>query len=113
MGDRTDLFERVLQLEPGRTALLVVDMQRGFLDPGQAMEVPEARAIVSTVADLLALFRRKGLPVAFTQASATGFCTAMPPPIVHFSMLQSILPKLGWWSSALYSVFTAGKIFTL
>ena len=67
MGDRTDLFERVLGLEPDRTALLVVDMQRGFLDPGQAMEVPEARAIVPTVADLLALFRRKGMPVVFSQ----------------------------------------------
>jgi ureidoacrylate peracid hydrolase len=67
MGDRTETFERVLRLEPGRTALLVVDMQRGFLDPGAAMEVPEARAIVPTVAGLVALFRRQGLPVAFSQ----------------------------------------------
>jgi nicotinamidase-related amidase len=67
MSDRTQTFERVLRLEPGRTALLVVDMQRGFLDAGAAMEVPEARAIVPTVAGLIALFRRKRLPVAFSQ----------------------------------------------
>jgi ureidoacrylate peracid hydrolase len=67
MSDRTVVFERVPRLEPGRTALLVVDMQRGFLDPGAAMEVPEARAIVATVAGLVALFREKGLPVAFSQ----------------------------------------------
>jgi ureidoacrylate peracid hydrolase len=67
MSDRTEVFERVPRLEPGRTALLVVDMQRGFLDPGAAMEVPEARAIVATVAGLVALFREKGLPVAFSQ----------------------------------------------
>jgi ureidoacrylate peracid hydrolase len=67
MSDRSELFERVLPLEPGRTALLVVDMQRGFLDPGAAMEVPEARAIVPTVTGLIALFRRKGLPVAWSQ----------------------------------------------
>lgn len=67
MSDRTEIFERVLRLEPGRTALLVVDMQRGFLNPGAAMEVPEARAIVATVAGLVALFRRQGLPVAFSQ----------------------------------------------
>lgn len=67
MGDRAATFERVLRLERGRTALLVVDMQRGFLDPGAAMEVPEARAIVPTVAGLVALFRQKGLPVAFSQ----------------------------------------------
>ena len=40
--DRAALFERVLAPEPGRTALLVVDMQRGFLDPGEAMEVTGA-----------------------------------------------------------------------
>jgi nicotinamidase-related amidase len=67
VSDRTETFERVLRLEPGRTALLVVDMQRGFLDAGAAMEVPEARAIVPTVAGLIALFRRKRLPVAFSQ----------------------------------------------
>ena len=38
MNDRTETFERVLPLELGRTALLVVDMQRGFLDPGAAMD---------------------------------------------------------------------------
>jgi ureidoacrylate peracid hydrolase len=67
MTDRTETFERVLRLEPGRAALLVVDMQRGFLDPGAAMEVPPARVIVPAVAGLLALFRRQGLPVAFSQ----------------------------------------------
>jgi ureidoacrylate peracid hydrolase len=67
MSDRSQVFERVLGLEPGRTALLVVDMQRGFLDPGAAMEVPEARAIVPAVAGLIALFRRKALPVAWSQ----------------------------------------------
>ena len=67
MGDRTEVFERVLRLEPGRTALLVVHMQRGFLEPGAAMEVPEARAIVPTVAGLIALFRRQSLPVAWSQ----------------------------------------------
>jgi ureidoacrylate peracid hydrolase len=67
VADRSEIFERVLRLEPGRTALLVVDMQRGFLDAGAAMEVPEARAIVPTVAGLVAAFRHKGLPVAFSQ----------------------------------------------
>ena len=67
MNDRTETFERMLPLELGRTALLVVDMQRGFLDPGAAMEVPEARTILPTVAGLIALFRRAGLPVVFSQ----------------------------------------------
>jgi ureidoacrylate peracid hydrolase len=65
--DRSDAFARALPLAPGRTALLVVDMQRGFLDPGEAMEVPAARDIVPRLAELIAIFREKGLPVVFTQ----------------------------------------------
>jgi nicotinamidase-related amidase len=67
MADRTATFERLLRPERGRTALLVVDMQRGFLDPGAALEVPEARAIVPVVADLIARFRGSRLPVVFSQ----------------------------------------------
>ncbi len=66
-ADRAALFDRVLQPEPGRTALLVVDMQRGFLDPGAALEVPAAREAVPTLRLLLDGFRRKRLPVAFTE----------------------------------------------
>src|SRR5262245_55557051 len=36
MAERRETFEHVLAPEPGRTALVVVDMQRGFLDPGEA-----------------------------------------------------------------------------
>ncbi len=48
-------------------ALVVIDMQRGFLDPGEAMEVPAARDIVPRIAALLAVFRAKRLPVVFTE----------------------------------------------
>ena len=65
--DRTQAFESALKLAPGQTALLVVDMQRAFLDPGEAMEVPAARDIVPQIQSLLALFRGQGLPVIFTE----------------------------------------------
>jgi nicotinamidase-related amidase len=67
MSGRATAFERLLALEPGRTALLVVDMQRGFLEPGEALEVPPARAIVPTIRALLEAFRARRLPVAFTE----------------------------------------------
>ena len=54
-------------MRDGRTALVVVDMQRGFLDPGEAMEVPPAREIVPVIHALLDLFRAKGLPVVFSE----------------------------------------------
>ncbi len=67
MADRRETFERVLAPEPGRTALVVIDMQRGFLDPGEAMEVPPAREIVPVIQRLLDVFRAKRLPVVFTE----------------------------------------------
>src|SRR5215831_7322013 len=67
MTGRGETFARVLRLERGRTALLVVDMQRGFVDAGQAMEVPQAREIVPVIRSLLDAFRAKQLPVAFTE----------------------------------------------
>ena len=67
MADRSETFERVLAPEPGRTALVVVDMQRGFLDPGEAMQVPPAREIVAAIQKLLSVFRLKRLPVVFTE----------------------------------------------
>jgi len=67
MADRRETFERELAPEPGRTALVVVDMQRGFLDPGEAMEVPPARETVGAIQTLLALFRARRMPVMFTE----------------------------------------------
>lgn len=65
--DRDDAFRKALPLEPGRTALLVVDMQRAFVEPGQAMEVPPAREIVPRIQELIAVFREQRLPVVFTE----------------------------------------------
>ena len=39
----------------GRTALLVIDMQRAFVDEGAALEVPPARDIVPNLAALIDL----------------------------------------------------------
>jgi nicotinamidase-related amidase len=65
--DRRAAFEQALALAPGRTALLVVDMQRAFLDPGEAMEVPPAREMVPRLQELVGLFREQALPVVFTE----------------------------------------------
>jgi ureidoacrylate peracid hydrolase len=67
MTDRAADFARILRPEPGRTALLVVDMQRGFVEPGQAMEVPPAREVVPAIRALLDGFRARRLPVVFTE----------------------------------------------
>jgi len=67
VADRNDAFRSALPLDPARTALLVVDMQRAFVEPGQAMEVPPARDVVPRIQELIGIFREKGLPVVFTE----------------------------------------------
>ena len=67
MTDRVAAFEKALAPAAGRTALIVVDMQRAFLEPGEAMEVPPAREVVPRIQALLTAFRARRLPVVFTE----------------------------------------------
>lgn len=55
------------RLTAGRAALLVVDMQHGFLDPGAALEVPKGRALIPRLQALLAVCRERQVPVIFTE----------------------------------------------
>jgi len=50
-----------------RTALRVVDMQHGFLEPGASLEVPKGRAVIPRLRRLIAACRADGVPVMFTQ----------------------------------------------
>ena len=51
----------------GRPAVLVIDMQRDFVDEGAPIECPGARAIVRHILDLTARARRNDVPVIYTQ----------------------------------------------
>lgn len=48
-------------------ALLVVDMQNDFVRAGAPLEVPDARATIGTIQQLLTAFRGGGLPVSYTR----------------------------------------------
>lgn len=62
---KVDVFDA---LDAAKTALLVIDMQRGFLEPGAPSEVAQARAIVPNINRLAAQLRRLGGLVAFSRA---------------------------------------------
>src|SRR5882757_2062275 len=47
-------------IEPRKTALLVVDMQTGFVAPNAAAEIPVAREIVPNINRLAGALRRAG-----------------------------------------------------
>lgn len=48
-----------------KPALLIIDMQNGFLDPGSPLCIRDARATVPACARVIAACRRAGLPVIF------------------------------------------------
>jgi len=69
---RQQRIDQLHSCRPGRTALLVVDMQHGFLDPGAALEVPDGREIVPNVRRLVDACREHDVPVVFTEFVYSG-----------------------------------------
>lgn len=60
-------MEDLFQIKAEKTAILVIDMQKGFLDEGSVMEVPQGREIIPNIERLLETSRKTGLTVIFTQ----------------------------------------------
>lgn len=60
-------WDPVFRLDPNKSALLVIDMQNGFLEEGAVLEVPMARQQVPTVRSLIEYCRSRGIPVIFTR----------------------------------------------
>jgi len=70
---RPEIIERVMarrgraswfdRLDPARTALVVIDMQTAFCQPGAPAEVPSSRAIVPAINELTGELRKLGCPV--------------------------------------------------
>ena len=57
----------VYKLNRDEVALMVVDMQRGFIEEGAAMEVPPGRAIIPNIQRLISDCREMTIPVIFTR----------------------------------------------
>jgi len=69
---------------PGRTALVVIDMQRDFIEPGGfgaalGNDVARLAAIIPTVAGLLELFRAQGWPILHTREAHRPDLSDCPP----------------------------------
>lgn len=56
-----------VELDPSRTALIVIDMQNDFVKEGGALRVAEAEETVPCIRRLLALARESGMKVAYSQ----------------------------------------------
>src|SRR5271170_5907908 len=79
--DRHDAFE----IKPERCALIVIDMQVGFVQHGSAQWIPQAERMLDPLAEFADMCRGAGIPVILTSANtlnpapndAQRFCKAM------------------------------------
>lgn len=71
---------------PGKSALLVIDMQRYFLAPESHAFLPAAPAIVPTIQELITAVRRSARPVIFTR---------------HANSARDGGPMAAWWRELL------------
>ena len=74
----------VFEFDPRSTALIVIDMQRDFIEPGGfgaalGNDVTLLQAIVPTVKRLIAAFRVAGLPVIHTRECHVADLSDCPP----------------------------------
>lgn len=87
-----------LPLIPGCSALLILDMQRYFLEPSSHAHVPSAEAIVPRLVSLAGAYRARGLPIILTRhANPDGDDGMMPRwwrDVIHpGSPLSGIIPE--------------------
>lgn len=57
---------RVEQIDPHKTALIVVDMENDFVAPGAPLEAPAGRAMLPTLKRVLSFCRDQGVHVIYT-----------------------------------------------
>ncbi|HUT50871.1 MAG TPA: isochorismatase family cysteine hydrolase [Alphaproteobacteria bacterium] len=87
-------------IDPAHTALLVIDMQRTFMDPGAPSEVPVARDIVPNINRLSRALRAAGGLVAFSIATFprvpgggwNSFFDHMVSPEIAQAILEGLAP---------------------
>ena len=84
---------QINEINPGKTAMIVVDMQNDFVAPGAPMETPAARKMVPRLAEALKLCREAGIRVVYTahvhrrDGSDMGLFDDMHPPIANRAAL--------------------------
>jgi nicotinamidase-related amidase len=71
-------------LAPGRTALVVIDMQRDFVEPGGfgaslGNDVTQLHTAIAPIAALLAAWRARGWPIVHTREAHSADLSDCPP----------------------------------
>ncbi|RST57300.1 cysteine hydrolase [Siminovitchia terrae] len=97
-------WKPVFQMDPIKSALLVIDMQNAFLEKGSPLEVPMAREQVPVIKKMLSYCRGKGIPIIYTE-----FCIR---PDFHYKFYWKIAEQRGLRVEAPYCELWDGKFET-
>jgi biuret amidohydrolase len=90
-------IQEIHRMDPARTALLVIDMQRSFMDPASSLHVPTARDILPRVKGLVEFCRTKNVPVIFTEfTSAPEIPTLRKDPFGPEHLVPKPGQATGW-----------------
>src|SRR5262245_38630855 len=95
---------QVDEINPLKTALIVVDMQNDFVAPGAPMETPAARAMVPRLAEALKICRAAAIRAIFTahvhrrDGCDMGLFDDMHPPIANRDALVDGTPGVEIYS---------------
>ncbi len=97
-------------MDPKRTALLVIDMQRGFMDPQSSLYVPSSWDILPAVKGLIEFCRGARIPVIFTEfTSAPEIPNLRKDPFGPEHLVAQPGQPTGWgWPSGSCVVGTTG-----
>src|SRR5499425_635186 len=93
-----NLTMHVNEIDPARTAMIVVDMQNDFISAGAPMETPAARAMVPKLVEALKICRDGGIRVIYTahvhrrDGCDMGLFDDMHPPIANRDALVDGTP---------------------
>lgn len=85
----SEIDSRKWALDSNKTALLVVDMQRDFVEEGAVMEVPMARSRIPAMRALVEKSRQHGIPVIFTRHLLLDAHNISPLEVAYQPWLQS------------------------
>lgn len=80
-------WEPVFNINPNESALLIVDMQNGFLEKDSSLEVPMARKQIPVFKKLISFCRKTKIPVIYTT-----FCVR---PDFHYNFYWNIAKQRG------------------
>lgn len=94
----------MISLKPEFTALIIVDMQSGFLDDGAPIYTPGGKSIVDGVIRLIEMCRKAGVHVIWTQSHVANMTKGIYPELFPNHFDEEGNPKMSRYTGDYYTI---------